>query len=114
MTTTTSTERNTFQEHRRSEARLITTVLAVLGGIGFTAAVVPAIEHAITTGLLVTAAVLVLVLVVRVVARRLRHRREDHADALAAARWRAIHAPHLLATGEVVTGEVVTVGRRAA
>jgi ABC-type transport system involved in cytochrome bd biosynthesis fused ATPase/permease subunit len=71
---TATTERNTFREHRRREARLVTTVLAVLGGIGFTAAVVPAVEHAITTGLLAAAALLVLVLVVRVVARRLADR----------------------------------------
>jgi uncharacterized membrane protein YqjE len=109
MNTTTSTERNTFQEHRRHEARLITTVLAVLGGIGFTAAVVPVVENAITTGLLVAAAVLVLVLAARFGLRTLRHRREDHADALAADRWRATHAPHLLADREVVTA-----GRRAA
>jgi hypothetical protein len=96
----TSTERNSFREHRRREARLITTALAVLGAVGFTAAVVPAVERTITTGLLVAATVLVLVLTVRVVARRLRHRREDRADALAAARWRAEHAPHLLTTNE--------------
>ena len=92
----TSIERNTFHENRMREARRVTTGLAVICAAGLASAVVPAVEHAITTGLLLAAALVALVLTVRVTARWVRDRREDRADALVAAAWRAQHAPHLL------------------
>ncbi|OZM83611.1 hypothetical protein [Pseudonocardia sp. MH-G8] len=114
MTTTTATERNTFQTHRRHEARAITTALTFLGGIGFAAAVVPAVEHTITTGLLIVGVLVAAVVAVRVLARWVRHRREDRADALAAAAWQARHAPHLLnETAPADTVGTVRVGRAA-
>jgi ABC-type transport system involved in cytochrome bd biosynthesis fused ATPase/permease subunit len=114
MTTTTATERNTFQAHRRHEARLITTALTVLGGIGFAAAVVPAVEHTITTSLLVLGVLVAAAVAVRVLARWVRHRREDRADALTAAAWRARHAPHLLTAPAETAGPVAVVGDRRA
>jgi hypothetical protein len=88
--------RDRIGEHRAHEARLITTALATVCGLGFTAAVVPAVEHAVT---LAGVALLVLAglgLAVRLGARWVRERCEDTADARTAARWRQTHAPHLL------------------
>jgi uncharacterized membrane protein len=78
------------------EARLITTILAAVCALGFLAAVVPGVEAALTVGLLAFTGLAVLALALRYTARWVRERREDRADALAAARWRAVHAPHLL------------------
>jgi protein-S-isoprenylcysteine O-methyltransferase Ste14 len=117
MNTTTATERNTFQAHRRHEARAITAVLTLVVGVGFAAAVVPAVEHTITTGLLALGVLVTLVAAVRLLARWVRHRREDRADALAAAAWRARHAPHLLASAAVpaqTTTPVAAAGDRRA
>jgi hypothetical protein len=78
---------------------------------------VPAVEHTISTGLLALGVLLALVAAVRVLARWVRHRREDRADALVAAAWRARHAPHLLTgTGAPAetTGHLVVVGDRRA
>jgi uncharacterized membrane protein YoaK (UPF0700 family) len=81
---------------RAREARLITTVLAAVCALGFLAAVIPGVEAALTVGLLALAGVAVVALAVRYLARWVRERREDRADALTAARWQAIYAPHLL------------------
>jgi ABC-type transport system involved in cytochrome bd biosynthesis fused ATPase/permease subunit len=104
-----TTTRNTFQEQRHREARLITTVLALVAGIGFLAAVVPAVEHGITTALVIGGAAIAGVLVARGLVRVVRHRLEDRADALTATAWRARHAPHLLHGDERA---VVTAGWR--
>ncbi len=69
----------------------------VFCGLGLAGALSPVVEHAITTGLALIGLLAVLVVGARWVARRLRERREDRADALAAAAWRARHLPHLAA-----------------
>jgi ABC-type transport system involved in cytochrome bd biosynthesis fused ATPase/permease subunit len=89
-----------LQEFRAQEARVITAILALICAVGFISALVPAVEHAITAGLLAAGGVVVLALAARVAARWVRHRQEDRADALAAAAWRAQHAPHLLVRAE--------------
>ena len=81
---------------RAAEARLITTVLAAVCTLGFLAAVIPGVEAALTVGLLALAGLVLVALAGRHLARVIRERREDRADALTAARWRAAHAPHLL------------------
>jgi cytochrome bd-type quinol oxidase subunit 2 len=87
-----------INQHRTREARQITTVIALVCAVGFASAVVPAVEHTITTALLIAAGLALIVLAGRVLARVVRERREDRADALAAEAWPACHAPHLLAT----------------
>ncbi len=88
--------RDRIGARRAREARLITTVLAAVCALGFLAAVIPGGEAALTAGLLVIAGLVVIGLAVRYLARWVRERGEDRADALTAARWRALHAPHLL------------------
>ena len=87
-----------IHQHRTREARQITTVTALVCAIGFASAVVPAVEHTITVVLIIAAGLALSVLAGRLVARAVRERREDRADALVAAAWRAHHAPHLLTT----------------
>jgi predicted exporter len=88
--------RDRIGAHRAREARTITTALALVCGAGLAAAVVPGVETAVNVGLLALVGLVALALGVRYLARWVRERREDHADALTAARWRAVHAPHLL------------------
>ncbi|MGQ0576741.1 MAG: hypothetical protein ACT4RN_21450 [Pseudonocardia sp.] len=102
MTTTDRTIpiRSTFATHRAAEVRRFTIAATLVCGLACLAALVPAVEHAANltaAGLLVGAA---LVLAVRLGLRTVRERREDHADALTAARWRAEYAPHLLTPGD--------------
>lgn len=87
---------NDFTHNRTREARRLTTAAALLCGLGALSALVPAVEHALTLVTIGALALLVLLIGARFAIRRLRERREDHADALTAARWRAVHAPHLL------------------
>ncbi|GAA3218419.1 hypothetical protein GCM10017691_01210 [Pseudonocardia petroleophila] len=75
--------------HQTYEARLITALIAVVCAIGCAAAIVPAVEHAVTLGLLTLGLLVVLAVAVRLGVRWLRERREDRADALTAATWRA-------------------------
>jgi ABC-type transport system involved in cytochrome bd biosynthesis fused ATPase/permease subunit len=83
--------------HQTCEARLITTLIVVVCALGCAAAVVPAVEHAVTLGLLVLGLLALVTVAGRFSCRWLRERREDRADALtAAAAWRAEHAPHLV------------------
>ena len=71
--------------HQTYEARLITTLIAVVCAIGCAAAVVPAVEHAVTLALLVLGGLALVVVAGRLGCRWLRERREDRADALTAA-----------------------------
>ncbi|MBW0090637.1 hypothetical protein I4I73_17400 [Pseudonocardia sp. KRD-184] len=82
--------------HQTYEARLITALLALVCVIGCAGAIVPAVEQAVTLGLLTPGPLVVLAVAVRLGVRWLRERREDRADALTAAAWRAEHAPHLV------------------
>lgn len=79
--------------HQLYEARLITTVFAVICTIACAAAIFPAVERAANLGLLGLGVLAVLAVAVRLGVRWLRERREDRADALTAAAWRAEHAP---------------------
>lgn len=88
--------RDRIGARRAAEARLITTVLAAVCTLGFLAAVIPGVEAALTGGLLALAGLVLAGVAVRYLARWVRERGEDRADALTAARWRAVHAPHLL------------------
>jgi Flp pilus assembly protein TadB len=88
--------RDRIGAHRAREARVITTALALVCGAGLAAAVVPGVETTVNVALLALAGLVVLALGVRYLARCMRERREDRADALTAARWQAMHAPHLL------------------
>lgn len=99
MTTPTTATRlagSLFATRRAQEARTVTIAATLLCGLTCLAALVPAVEHAVNLAISAGLGFAALVVVVRLGARRLRERREDHADALTAARWRAAHAPHLL------------------
>ena len=85
-----------FAARPSREADVITTVLAVPCGLACAGSVIPGLDAAVTTVLLVLVALATLALAGRWAARWVRERREDAADALTAARWRAVHAPHLL------------------
>jgi hypothetical protein len=80
-----------IEEHRAREANLVTAVLALVCGLACVCGLVPAVDRAVSSffvGVLVAAAVIVLL---RWVARRVRMHREDREDERAAARWRADH-----------------------
>jgi hypothetical protein len=85
---------------RDPDATLITAVLALPCGLACAGSVVPGLDDIVTTALVRLAALGLVVLVVWRVARWVRERREDAADTLAAAHWRAAHAPHLLTATE--------------
>jgi predicted exporter len=103
--------RDRIGARRAREAQLITTVLTAVCALGFLAAVVPGVEAALTAGLLALAGLVLVGLAGRYLARWVRERREDHADALTAARWRALHAPHLLDDhGRTLTGAATARG----
>jgi hypothetical protein len=87
---------NTFATTRAAEARRLTTAAALVCGLALLAALVPAVEHAANLAVGTCVGLVLAVLAVRRLARRARERREDRADALTTARWRAVHAPHLL------------------
>ncbi len=78
------------------EATAITTALTGPCGLACAGSVIPGLDEAVTISLLALAALLVLTLMLLWAARWVRERREDRADTLTAARWRAAHAPHLL------------------
>ncbi len=71
--------------HRRQQDRTVTTAVTLVCGLGLAGALSPVVEHAITTALVLVGVLVALVVGARWVARRLRERREDRADALAAA-----------------------------
>jgi hypothetical protein len=99
MTTPTTATRSAgslFATRRAQEARTITTAAGLVCGLACLASVVPAVERAANVATAAGLVLVALVVAVRLGARRLRERREDRADALTAARWRAAHAPHLL------------------
>lgn len=77
--------------HQTYEARLITALIAVVCAIGCAAAIVPAVEHTVTLALLVLGGLALVAVAGRLGCRWLRERREDRADALTAAAWRAEH-----------------------
>ena len=84
-----------LDDHRRRHDQAATLVAVLVAGLGCAGALLPAVEHAITVALLAAAGLAVLIAALRVGARVARERREDRADALAGAAWRAAHIPHL-------------------
>ena len=77
--------------HSRTEYRLIMTVISAVCALGAVSAVVPAVEHTVTVGLVVLGLVGLLVAGLRLLARWLRECREDREDEITAAAWRAAH-----------------------
>ena len=77
---------------RNREATAITTSLAVPCGLACSGSVIPGLDDLITTVLVGLAALALVTLVARWVARWVRERRQDAADALTAAHWRAPQA----------------------
>lgn len=75
----------------------------IMGGIwavcllGAVSALVPAVEHAVTVGLVALALLALLTSGLRLLARWLRERREDRDDAITTAAWRATHTPTAVA-----------------
>ena len=74
---------------RNRDATAITTVLALPCGLACAGSVIPGLDDIVTTLVVVLAALAVLVVGARWAARWVRERREDAADALTAAHWRA-------------------------
>ncbi len=87
---------NDYATTRTAEARRLTTSAALVCGLALLAALVPAVEHAANLAVGAAVGLVLTVIVARLISRGLRERCENRADALAAARWRAVHAPHLL------------------
>ncbi len=87
---------NDYATTRAAEVRRFTVLAALVCGLACLGALVPAVEHATNLALGAAAGLVLVVVTFRHLARRLRERREDRADALTAARWRTAHAPHLL------------------
>ncbi|CAA9403683.1 MAG: hypothetical protein AVDCRST_MAG66-1571 [uncultured Pseudonocardia sp.] len=80
---------NTFATRRDREVRTITAVIGAVCLLACVAAIVPAVEHALNTAVIAVGALLALVLALRLGLRWLRERREDRADEITAAAWRA-------------------------
>ncbi len=84
---------NDFNAHRDREYRVIMTGIGVVGGLGLTCSMLPAVEHATTLILVGLGALAVVVVAVRLAARAVREYREDRVDELIGAAWRARHMP---------------------
>lgn len=78
--------------HQAREARAATGIAALVALVGCISALIPVVEHTITTLILGATALAVLVIGLRLAARWIRERREDRQDAVTAAAWRAAHA----------------------
>ena len=103
---------NTFTSGRDREVRTITAVISTVSVIGFASAVVPGVEDAINLALIVLGVLVAVIVAVRFGLRRLRERREDRADEITAAAWRAAHPrpPGDLSTVEASPGRVTRTG----
>lgn len=75
-----------------ADYRLIMRGISVVCLLGAVSAIVPAVEYAVTVGLVALGLLGVLGAGVRLLARWLRERREDREDEITAAAWRAAHA----------------------
>ncbi|MFC4949038.1 hypothetical protein [Pseudonocardia sp. GCM10023141] len=87
---------NTIHQHRNREVRLIVGAFTVLGAVALIATLSPAVP-------LTAAALVGVVLAVRLTARKVRERREDIADALTATQWRAEHCRSAAHAGQEVS-----------
>ncbi len=86
-----------LSQHRRDRDRAVNLAVTLVCGLGLAGALSPAVEHGIGAVLVTLAVLAVVVGLTRWGLRVRRERREDAADALAAAAWRAQHMPHLAA-----------------
>jgi hypothetical protein len=82
---------NTLGQHRDREAGVLTVLLALPCAAAVTGSVMSGLDSLITRGLLVMGVLVVLGVTARLIARWVRERQEDRADAFAAAAWRAAH-----------------------
>ncbi len=100
--------------HRQRQANRIGIVASLVCALGCAAALIPGVELAVTLVLGGGAALTLVLLGVRLVRRWLRERREDRADALTAAAWRAENArshvarPHALDNVPLPSGRGVS------
>lgn len=103
---------NSLTSRRDREVNLITAVLAVPCALACAGSVIPAVNDAVTVVLIVSAVLLVLGVLLRRVARWVRERREDRADEITAAAWRAAHPrpPGDISTVEASPGRAVRAG----
>lgn len=83
---------DTMADHRRREVRTITGVIAAVKAVAVVGAVVPWVDNLATAVVFGVLALVVVVLVGRWVARRVRWWFEDRHDARIAEQWRADHA----------------------
>ncbi len=86
-----------ISQHRCDRSRAVNLAVTVVCGLGLAGALSPAVEHAIGAALVGVVVLAVVVRLTRWALRIRRERREDAADALAGAAWRAQHMPHLAA-----------------
>lgn len=84
-----------------ADYRLIMSGISLVGLLGAVSAVVPAVEFAVTAGLGVLGLLGLLVAGGRLLARWLRERREDRADEITAAAWRAAYQRPPVESGAV-------------
>jgi hypothetical protein len=103
---------NDYATTRAAEVRRFTVLAALVCGLACLGALVPAVEHATNLALGAATGLVLVVVTFRHLARRLRERREDRADALTAARWRTQHAPHLLDAHD--RAHLAAIGHRSA
>jgi hypothetical protein len=85
---------------RAREANTITAVLAAPCGLACAGTVVPGLDQTVTLVLLGLVALALAAFGLRWMARCVRERAEDRADAHTAAAWRAEHKPHLFIAAE--------------
>lgn len=85
---------------RSTDYHLCMALIGAVCTLGLASALVPAVEHAVSLGLVALAGLVLLGQAVRLLARWVRERREDRADLAYAA---AVHAnrPHTATTAEV-------------
>jgi hypothetical protein len=84
-----------LDDYRRRQDQVATLVAVLVAGLGCAGALLPFVEYAVTLAVLAAAGLAVLIAALRTGIRVVRERREDRADALAGATWRAEHMPHL-------------------
>jgi hypothetical protein len=85
-----------LDDYRSRNDQAATLAAVLVAGLGCAGALLPVVEHAISLALLAAAGIVVLAVALRTAIRLARERREDAADLLAGAAWRAEHMPHLL------------------
>ena len=83
-------------DYRRRQDQGATLVAVSVAGLGCVGALLPVVERAVTVALIAAVGLAVVTAAARAEVRVLRERREDRADRITAATWRAEHMPHLV------------------